>query len=106
MPLSAIPATTCSRAWAATTRSIATTLCRSGGAGNDTYVVDNAGDTIADSSGIDRVQSSIAYTLGTALENLTLTGTGDINGIGNALNNAIVGNTGNNLLTGLGGNDS
>ena len=39
------------------------------------------------------------------IENLTLTGTTAINGTGNALANVITGNTGNNILAGLGGAD-
>jgi Ca2+-binding RTX toxin-like protein len=39
------------------------------------------------------------------LENLTLTGTSAIDGIGNSLNNVITGNSGTNSLTGLAGND-
>ena len=47
-----------------------------GGAGNDTYVVDNAGDVVDEStgSGTDLVQSSVSFDLSTALgdvENLT-----------------------------------
>ena len=47
-----------------------------GGEGNDTYVVDNIGDVVTEaaSAGTDLVQSSVTYTLGTNLENLTLTG--------------------------------
>ena len=49
-----------------------------GGLGNDTYVVDDLGDVITEtsilSSEIDSVQSSITYTLGANVENLTLTG--------------------------------
>jgi VCBS repeat-containing protein len=79
-----------------------------GGAGDDTYVVDNAGDVVTENAGegADIVQSSITYTLGANVENLTLTGTSAINGTGNALDNVIVGNIGNNILSGLDGNDT
>ncbi|MBC7837923.1 MAG: putative Ig domain-containing protein [Nitrospiraceae bacterium] len=78
-----------------------------GGAGNDTYVV-GTGDSIVENAGAgtDTVQSSITWTLGANLENLTLTGTAAINGIGNASNSTLAGNSGNNVLTGLGGNDT
>ena len=58
----------------------------SGGAGNDTYVVDAAGDTVTEaaSEGTDTVQAGVSYTLGANVENLTLTGTGNINATGNA----------------------
>ncbi|WP_370583145.1 hypothetical protein [Microcystis sp. LEGE 00066] len=60
-----------------------------GGLGNDTYQVDTTTDTITENAnqGTDTVQSSVTYTLGNNLENLTLTGTTNINGTGNALNN-------------------
>jgi Ca2+-binding RTX toxin-like protein len=41
-----------------------------------------------------------------SIENLTLTGTSAINGMGNALANAIVGNNGANILAGFGGADA
>ena len=49
--------------------------------GNDTYVVDAAGDVVTElaSQGTDTVQSSISYTLGANVENLSLTGVAAIN---------------------------
>jgi len=78
-----------------------------GGLGNDTYIVDSTTDTIAEDlgAGIDTVQSSLTYALGTNLDNLTLTGATAINGTGNSLNNSLIGNTGNNILTAFDGND-
>jgi Ca2+-binding RTX toxin-like protein len=81
-----------------------------GGTGNDTYVVDAAGDVVNETSTttteIDTVQAGITYTLGSNLENLTLTGTSAINGTGNSLNNSLTGNTANNTLNGSTGNDT
>ncbi len=80
----------------------------SGGAGDDTYVVDNAGDTVTENvnEGVDMVQSSLTYTVGANVENLTLTGTTAINGTGNALDNVLTGNSAANVLTGGAGNDT
>jgi len=79
-----------------------------GGIGNDTYVVDATGDVVTElaNEGTDTVQSSVTWTLGTNLENLTLTGTSAINGTGNSLNNVLTGNTGNNVLDGSTGTDT
>ena len=79
-----------------------------GGAGNDTYVVDNTADVVTEnpSEGTDLVQSSVTYTLAANVENLTLTGTTAINGTGNALDNVLTGNTAANTLTGGAGNDT
>jgi Ca2+-binding RTX toxin-like protein len=79
-----------------------------GGLGNDVYVITDAADIVVENAaeGTDRVQSSIDFTLGTNLENLTLTGSAAINGTGNELNNAITGNGGANILTGGTGNDT
>lgn len=46
------------------------------------------------------VQSNVSYTLPVNVENLTLTGSDDINGTGNALANVLTGNSGNNTLDG------
>ena len=80
----------------------------SGGTGDDTYIIDNTGDVVTENAneGIDSVQSSITYTLGNNVENLTLTGTTAINGTGNALDNIIIGNSAINTLTGGVGNDT
>ncbi len=79
-----------------------------GGMGGDTYSVDDVGDIVTEAAneGTDTVQSSISYTLGTNVENLTLTGTTAINGTGNALNNVMTGNGVTNILSGGAGNDT
>jgi serralysin len=61
---------------------------------------------LQDSAGIDLVQSTVARTLATGFEHLTLLGSLAINGSGNLVANTITGNTGNNKLFGLAGNDT
>ncbi|NTU52390.1 MAG: DUF4347 domain-containing protein [Chlorobiaceae bacterium] len=79
-----------------------------GGAGNDMYVVDNPGDVVKETAGkgTDSVEASITFTLVANVENLTLTGSGAINGKGNVLDNVINGNDGANVLSGATGNDT
>ncbi|MDP2518255.1 calcium-binding protein [Shimia thalassica] len=79
-----------------------------GGSGSDLYTVDQSDDLVQEglNAGNDTVQSSADYVLSDNLENLTLTGEGDIAGTGNALGNRIVGNAYDNILTGAGGDDT
>jgi Ca2+-binding RTX toxin-like protein len=94
-----------------------------GGAGNDVYTVDSLSDRVDetdgngnDAGGIDRVKTTISWTLGKFVENLFLNDQHikstdtfiplNIDGTGNELNNWIRGNEGNNKLYGLGGNDT
>ncbi len=77
-------------------------------AGNDIYTVNDAGDLVIEAlnQGADTVQASISYTLPDNGENLLITGTGNLNGTGNGLNNQITGNSGNNNLNGAAGVDT
>jgi Ca2+-binding RTX toxin-like protein len=79
-----------------------------GGDGNDIYIVDNIGDRALEGSptgGTDTVRSSVNFTLGSRVENLILTGSADVTGRGNELDNSISGNAGDNLIVGLMGAD-
>ena len=78
------------------------------------YVIDNAGDVAneTDGDGTDTILSSISFSLADTVhaigsfENLTLTGTGAINAVGNALDNVLTGNSGANVLVGGAGADT
>ncbi|QLE59386.1 calcium-binding protein [Nostoc sp. TCL26-01] len=78
-----------------------------GGTGNDIYEIDSVSDVITEAAneGTDTVISSVEFTLATNFENLTLVGSGNLNGTGNDASNRLIGNSGNNTLTGLIGND-
>ena len=77
-----------------------------GNDGSDTYMVNLLGDVVDETGefGSDTVISSIDFTIGSSIENLTLAGSA-INGTGNGSNNDITGNAEDNELTGLGGRD-
>ncbi|WP_278924555.1 M10 family metallopeptidase [Pseudophaeobacter profundi] len=82
-----------------------------GGTGNDTYYVDHALDQVREQQGegIDLIKAGMSVALrdlSNHVENLTLTGTGDIDGTGNGRKNVIAGNSGNNLLNGAWGDDT
>lgn len=68
--------------------------------GGDDTIIEAAG------GGTDTVQSDIGFALPENVENLQLVGGGNIDGVGNADNNAITGTSGNNVLQGGDGNDS
>ncbi|MDY6804598.1 MAG: choice-of-anchor Q domain-containing protein, partial [Cyanobacteriota bacterium] len=79
-----------------------------GGPGNDLYFVSSSKDKIVEkvNEGRDLVRSSATYRLSDNLERLVLTGKGDIDGIGNSIDNTMAGNQGNNKLSGGRGNDT
>jgi Ca2+-binding RTX toxin-like protein len=83
-----------------------------GRSGNDTYFVDNAGDSVTEfgGQGLDQVRTSVSWTLtaGADVETLRTTndaGVGAINLTGNASGNVVLGNNGNNVLAGVDGDD-
>jgi Ca2+-binding RTX toxin-like protein len=77
-----------------------------GGLGNDRYFIDDAGDTVADSGGVDEIRTSLADTTAAAgVENIT--GLFDYGQAlrGNALANVIAGAAGADQMFGGLGND-
>ena len=79
-----------------------------GGLGNDSYVVDSMLDTVTENAGegTDTVTASTHYRMTANVENLVLSGSADLQGYGNDLANTVAGDTGNDLLNGLGGADA
>ncbi|MEH7866668.1 calcium-binding protein [Rhizobium laguerreae] len=79
-----------------------------GGEGDDTYSVDNAGDSVTEAAdeGTDTVRTTLtSYTLGSDVENLTYIGTVAFTGTGNGLANTIKGAAGADILDGKAGAD-
>ncbi|HEX6740182.1 MAG TPA: hypothetical protein VF079_00095, partial [Sphingomicrobium sp.] len=80
-----------------------------GGLGDDVYIVVDdivsLGIVEYSGEGHDIVLSPLGFFLPDEVEDLTLTGSADAPGFGNALANVITGNFGNNDLHGQGGND-
>jgi Ca2+-binding RTX toxin-like protein len=92
-----------------------------GDAGKDTYVIDTAGDKIVETGKdvgdtvetgaagfhIDLGATSNGQPLFAGIENVSFTGTEDLNATGtDAVGNVLTGNAGDNLLEGLGANDT
>lgn len=83
-----------------------------GGDGNDIYYVDDQFDMITElgtgvaNGGTDTAYATVSYMLNANVEILRLSGTANINGTGNALDNGIVGNAGANVLNGMAGYDT
>ena len=88
-----------------------------GGNGNDTYTAGSQSETVGERAreGKDTVISSTAYSIvdtdggganGGNVENLTLTGSANIDATGNDLTNKLVGNSGINTIKGGLGNDT
>lgn len=78
-----------------------------GGMGYDVYLVDNVGDVVSeqDGDGIDRVDSSVSWTLGRDIEDLTLLTNPNLTGTGNDGQNRLTGTDFADTLDGLGGGD-
>ncbi len=78
-----------------------------GGTGDDAYFVDSYNDVVIENAGEgnDSVFSTANYVLRDNIEALTLTGSANLYGYGNAGDNILTGNSGINKLFGLGGND-
>lgn len=80
-----------------------------GGTGNDSYTVDNLGDVVVEgvNGGTDTVSVSLnSYVMADNVENLIFTGSGNFNGVGNALANTMTGGSGNDTLNGMDGDDT
>lgn len=78
-----------------------------GGLGDDTYVVRTLNDHVIELSnqGSDTVNSYVSYTLGANLETLRMMA-GGLTGHGNALDNRLIGSSGNDILYGESGDDT
>ena len=79
-----------------------------GGVGNDTYVITSTTTVVeAVNGGTDLIWADFNADLNNYanVENLNLTGTGNLHAVGNALNNVIIGNDGGNDIIGNDGND-
>jgi hypothetical protein len=78
-----------------------------GGDGNDTYIIGDTFTNIVEqpSFGYDKVRSTVSFTLGENLEDLTLQGKKNASATGNESDNVLTGNAGNCVLKGMDGDD-
>lgn len=78
-----------------------------GGKGDDTYTITSANNVVVElgGEGTDTVAASIDYWLPDNVENLRLIAPG-LTGVGNALDNRLVGSSGSDRLFGMDGNDT
>lgn len=77
-----------------------------GGDGNDLILVEEAGDSVVGGAGTDEVRTTLtSYTIGSDVEYLGYLGSSAFTGTGNALNNVMAGDGGNDRLDGLDGDD-
>ena len=78
-----------------------------GGTGNDSFVIDNVNDQVIENpgEGRDSIYTTVNYTLSAEVEVLIAQGSADLQLNGNGLANTIFGNTGNNVIDGVGGAD-
>ncbi len=81
-----------------------------GGTGSDLFIVNSTSDTVSETDSSnghqDTIQSSVSFTLPQGVDELVLTGTGNLVATGNAENDSIVGNAGNDTLQAGAGNDT
>lgn len=79
-----------------------------GGADDDTYLIDDPGIVLVElaGQGTDTVGTSVTFALPDHIENLSLIGSGNIDGFGNSLDNLITPNLGANFIDGGDGVDT
>lgn len=81
-----------------------------GGTGDDIYNVDNPDDVVVEglAGGADTINTTVFFDLADTpqVENLRVLGGDDLSLRGNALNNILAGNQGNNIFLGMGGRDT
>ena len=80
-------------------------------AGNDAYYVDNVGDKVIDTAGVDNVNAFVSYALAAnvaieTLRTINAAATTAIHLTGNEFANVVIGNAGANIINGGAGNDT